>query len=281
MKYLISLLVLINIVLLLVIFSLPNQDLFVIACDVGQGDSILITKGNFQILVDGGPDQKVLDCLSRHLPFWDREIEMVFLTHPDKDHSYGLIEVFKRYKVTNYYDNFYQNEKAHISTSNYQLLEKLVGSSGTSIHQATTGLKLQYGLILLDILNPALEAVANNTYKNINDFSITFNLTYGKFSGLFTGDLGHDGIAAIIKNNGFNNVDYLKVPHHGSKNNLTQEMLDLVNPGIAVISVGKNSYGHPHQEILEMLNAKKVNILRTDQLGDVVLETDGSTWWIK
>ena len=76
-------------------------------------------------------------------------------------------------------------------------------------------------------------------------------------------------------------VDYIKVPHHGSKNGLTESLLNAVEPELAVISVGKNSYGHPHKEILKLLEDNNIRVLRTDELGDVVVVTDGEKIWIK
>src|SRR3989344_2631863 len=97
-------LVLITITVWTAVFSVDNK-LHIVACDVGQGDAILIQKNTTQILIDGGPNQKVLDCLGRHMPFWDRTIEFVILTHPELDHYGGLIDVVKTYNIKTYAHN--------------------------------------------------------------------------------------------------------------------------------------------------------------------------------
>ncbi len=99
MKYLSFSLILVLSVVWLAVITFPDNNLHIIACDVGQGDAMLLTYKNFQVLIDGGPNSKVLPCLSGHMPFWDRQIEVVILTHPEADHFIGLIDVFKNYKI--------------------------------------------------------------------------------------------------------------------------------------------------------------------------------------
>jgi len=79
--------------------ALPDKNLHVVFCDVGQGDAVLVKMGTSQVLVDGGPDNKVLECLARNMPFYDRRIEVVILTHPQADHMNGLVDVLERYTV--------------------------------------------------------------------------------------------------------------------------------------------------------------------------------------
>ena len=298
------------------ITQLPDNNLHIIACDVGQGDAILITYKNTQILTDGGPDKKVMDCLGRHIPFWDRHIELVISTHPDADHSTGLIEVFKRYNVAEVLINPIDS-----GTQTIKALEKVVGSSGATVLTPTYGTKLRLGLIYLDIVNPSLSQIADlnekaensplGFYKPIdptNDYSISFVLAFGKFKGLFTGDIGpavSDRLVDDLGNIGIETIDYIKIPHHGSKNGLTQNLLEKVVPGglprqnpqqepstnssekatakvVGVISVGKNNrYGHPSPEIIEMLSRYNIKTYRTDEMGDVETVTDGEKFWLK
>jgi len=117
--------------------------------------------------------------------------------------------------------------------------------------------------------------------RDPNDFSIVAILSYKDFDALLTGDVSPLQERKIVGSGMVRSVEYIKVPHHGSKNGLTKDFLDAASPDVAVISVGKNnSYGHPHEEILKMLNDKKIKILRTDEMGDVVVETDGKEVWI-
>jgi competence protein ComEC len=272
-RYIVQFLILILAVLAITIFQLPDSNLHVIACDVGQGDAILITYKNIQILTDGGPDTKVMDCLSKHVPFYDREIELIISTHPDADHSTGLITVLKRYKVDNIMINDLDSGTATIKALNNE-----VGSRGIHVIRPVTGLKLRVGLIYLDVLHPTQGFTSTQT----NSYSIVDKLTFGNFKAIFTGDIGPDISDSLINNYLIEPVNYLKVPHHGSKNGLTQNLLEKLKPEIAVISVGKkNRYGHPSQEILEMLNKYKLQILRTDEMRDVEVISNGKSFWVK
>ncbi|KKR71380.1 MAG: internalization-related competence protein ComEC/Rec2 protein [Candidatus Woesebacteria bacterium GW2011_GWA2_40_7b] len=279
-NYIISLLILILAGVTIAIFQLPDNNLHIIACDVGQGDAILAIYKNTQILTDGGPDNKVVSCLGKYLPFWDRNIELVISTHPQKDHFSGLIEVVKRYKV----DNILYS-KLEVSSPGYKVLEKEVGSGGTNVIRPYTGQVLRIGLIQLDILNSSDEQlpITNFQFSNIvNDMGIVTLLKYGQFKALFTADVENaisDKLSVIREIEG---VQYIKVNHHGSKNGLSENLLKAFMPTLAVISNGRNNvYGHPHKEILGMLEKYKVKVLRTDQMGNVEVVTDGEKYWLK
>ncbi|HLD92089.1 MAG TPA: MBL fold metallo-hydrolase [Patescibacteria group bacterium] len=264
-----KLLILLTLTTITVWFSIFTFDsnLHVVACDVGQGDAILIQKNNNQILIDGGPNSRVLDCLGRFIPFWDKTIELVILTHPQEDHYGGLIDVFKNYKV----EKFGQyNTKS--SNQSYQVLEKMVGSRGVEgiiLHQ---GIVVRLGMIYLDVLNPP-EGMQD---KNENNNGIVTLLKYGQFKALFMADVEDSTSNKISESIEIQNIDYIKVNHHGSKNGLTKNLLDVIKPKVAIISVGKNSYGHPDSTIIEMLKNVDAKILRTDELGNIELITDGA-----
>jgi competence protein ComEC len=281
MKYLIIALLLVNLCIWIAILQIPDNNVHIIACDVGQGDAILTTYKNFQVLTDGGPDNRVVDCLSKYMPFWDRTVELVILTHPQTDHFTGLIEIFRRYNV-----KFFLANSVDSSTSSYQVLKSQVGGRKVKVINPKVGLRFRYGLIYLDVVHPddpnkeSLGAFASK--DDLNVFSILAKINFGNFSCLTTGDIDPKTIGEIISYSGFTHSDCLKVPHHGSKNGLTKEMLDIVDPKVALISVGaKNRYGHPSPEILDMLKDKGVKILRTDVDHDIEVISDGIKWWVK
>jgi competence protein ComEC len=280
---------LILIVIWMAVFTYPEKKLHLIACDVGQGDAILAIYGTTQILVDGGATDKVIDCLGMHMPFWDRKIEVVLLTHPQLDHFGGLSEVFKRFRVERFVATSLDS-----SSQAYQALISMVGGSGVQVLNPTTGMVIRSGLLYLDIVWPTSDFQvaaggvskgnvlgAYTTKKDPNDFSVVANLRLGEFDALLTGDIGPKVISEIIQTGKVRNVEYIKVPHHGSKNGLTKELLDVVSPEIAVISVGKNSFGHPHKEILDLLKEYGIQTKRTDKDGNVEIISDGKSWWIK
>jgi competence protein ComEC len=291
------------------VFSYPDQKLHLIACDVGQGDAILAVFGGTQILIDGGSNKKVLECLDSHLPFWDRTIELVVLTHPQTDHFGGLIDVFKTYEVEKFLATSLDS-----SSHDYQVLKEVVGGSGVEVINPTSGMVIRLGTIYLDIVWPtskfleqnfawqateefiqrqslepqglSLEKLENvlgsfTTSRDPNDFSIVAILRYGEFDALLTGDIGPDVTDKILASGLIGEVEYIKIPHHGSKNGLTQNLLDATSPEVAVISSGKsNSYGHPHREVLDMLSCYGLRVFRTDLSGNVEIVSDGEKFWV-
>lgn len=296
-KYTLSFLLLSTILVWLAILAIPGDNLSLIACDVGQGDAILAIYGKTQVLVDGGPDAKVLECLSKYLPFWDKKIEGVLLTHPQKDHLAGLVEVLKRYEV-----EVFIATPVDSSTMEFEVLKSLVGGKGIRLINPVSPMSIRFGLIYLDIVWPSGSFVFLNTSasgkavvaqdsnvlgiystkRDLNDFSIVAVLKFGDFDALLTGDISQKIADEILATGLIKDVEYIKVPHHGSKNGLTQEFLDASTPEIAIISSGRNNpYGHPHQEVLKMLSEKGVKILRTDQEGDIKVSSDGKDWRVE
>jgi competence protein ComEC len=295
-KYLLIVLGLMVIVVWMAVLSFPQKKLLIIACDVGQGDASIIIYGETQILVDGGPDDSVLECLSEHIPFWDRNIELIVLSHPQRDHYGGLIDVLKRYDV-----EAFVSSSLDSSSQGYGVLKNIVGGSGVRVINPTSGMVIRLGMIYLDILHPSKQYILSNTEgievnerANIlgsyttsldpNEFSVVIILRLGEFEALFTGDIDpklSNVIADQILSYGIKGVEYIKIPHHGSKNGVSSKLLDVVEPDMAIISVSaKNSYGHPHEEVLKMLSDRDIKILRTDEEGDIIIKSDGSNVWI-
>lgn len=271
-KYLFGILALSALSIWLAFFASQDRNLHLIACDVGQGDAILAIYQNIQVLTDGGPGSSVLTCLEKYMPFWDREIELVVLTHPQFDHYGGLIEVLRRYKVGTFLTNNIDS-----STPSLEALRNVVGGSETRVIYPGVGRRIRAGMIYLDILHPEKGTVS----ANVNNISIVSILRFGDFEALLTGDIENEIANEIAEKGLIKNVDYIKIPHHGSKNGLTLGLLETSKPEIAVISVGKkNSYGHPHKEVLEMLASYGLRVLRTDELGDIEVVSDGKKWWL-
>lgn len=269
--YIVYCLTLISILSVLSLYSLQDrEELKIIVCDVGQGDAILIQKQSTQILIDGGPNASVIDCLSKFMPFWDRQLELVVLTHPQKDHHGGLKQVFEQYKIKNYLTTTAENNESQ----DYQdFLQTLVRES-TNQMIANVGMRFTISSIEFEILS---------SFKNssdVNNDSIVMLMKYGGFDGLFTGDIGPK-VSDDLSGNA-PDVEYLKLPHHGSKNGLSEKLLNALSPEIAVISVGrKNRFGHPHGEITNMLEERKINYYLTSEVGNVVVTTDGKSYTIK
>jgi len=244
-------------ILALIIFS-SSQKLSVTFLDVGQGDSILISEGSNQILIDGGPSGQILtEKLGKHIPFWDRKIEMVIATHPDQDHIEGLIAAIRNYEVEMVMEN-----SREAQTKVYQNLKNIIQEKEVEKIDAEVGMKVKFGNgAILEIIHASKE----NT-KETNSKSIVAKLTFGQNSFLLTGDLpdNEEGKLSDV------NARILKVSHHGSKNATTEIFLNKINAESAIISVGKNNrYGHPAPEVLERLKKAKLSTFRTDKLGDI------------
>jgi competence protein ComEC len=279
MKKIIIFLSLVTISVWVSVFSI-DSNLHIIACDVGQGDAILIQKHTTQILIDGGPNQNVLNCLGKHMPFWDRQIEMVILTHPEADHYSGLIDVFKNYKVVNFGQN-----NTNSSNQTYQVLKNVVGGTTTATSHLDRGTTIRAGMIQLDVVWPTQQNTSSNGNPiagSTNNNGVVLLMKYAQFKALFTADVENKVSDELLGLNEIENLNYIKVNHHGSRHGMSQKLLDAVSPQIAVISVSsRNSYGHPSAEIIDMLTKKNVKILRTDELGDVEIVTNGKDFWAK
>ncbi len=284
----IGLLALITVSIWLAFFSFPSQKLEIVFCDVGQGDAIIIQKGFNQMLIDGGPNQKVLECLANNLPFFDRTIEIVALTHPQADHLTGIDFVIDRYSV----DYFLSGPEGNESTGYKKLIEKIKSRKQTKIHNPYLGEKIEFAGMEIYSLWPERSWVAQklgtdfiasdytkeesvlgvSTTADLNEFSLVFLLKYGGFQALFTGD-ADSGIQdeILLANDSLNQIDILKVPHHGAKSALLPGFLEILNPQIAVISVGKNSYGHPSGELIKKMEELGIKVRRTDLEGEIKL----------
>jgi competence protein ComEC len=238
--------------------------------DVGQGDAIFIeTPQNHQILIDGGPDDTVIEKLGKEMPFWDRTIDLIILTHPEHDHISGLIEALKRYKVKNILWTGVIRD-----TAEYEEWKKLIQKEGANIFIAQSGQQIEGGLTLINILHP-LESLEGKKVNNTNNTSIIARLVFGDTSFLFTGD-AYQSVERLLLTRSKQQLDsdILKVGHHGSKTSTAPEFVEAVSPEIAVISAGKdNPYGHPHIETIQ--NLEGIKIFRTDLDGDIKVVSDG------
>jgi len=246
--------------------------------DIGQGDAIFIEAPNGnQMLIDGGPPKAVLGALRKVMPFYDRSIDALLVTNPDKDHIAGFIDVLGGYKVEKIVEPGTQSP-----SGTFAELEK------TIVARHVPELVAQRGMIVwLDkkrgvgfhILFPDRDVSELST----NNGSVVGRLVYGNTSVMFTGDSPQNIERYLSSLDGKSlKSDVLKVGHHGSRTSTSQEFVGFVSPTYAVISVAKdNSYGHPNQETLDTLNQFGVKTFRTDQVGTIVMKSDGENIEVK
>jgi competence protein ComEC len=214
------------------------------------------------------------------MPFWDRTIEIMILTHPHSDHLAGLIDVTKRYNVL-----YFATEEIGSQAIIYKELIKQLEQNHVKQKYLfqDDAFKIADG-VTLKTLWPTQEwtdlVSAGEGSSEENGLSSIQLLNYKNFKALFTGDAQASDLEKI--NSSLSIVNLLKVPHHGSRFGLTEEILNILNPKLAVISVGKNNkYGHPTAFILDLIKSKNIKALRTDQVGDIEIISDGNTFWQK
>jgi beta-lactamase superfamily II metal-dependent hydrolase len=242
--------------------------------DVGQGDSIYIrTTEKQDILIDGGPDERVIGELGRAMPFLDDEIDAVILTHPHADHVVGLVEVLKRYKV----GAVYYTGASHTSSVFFEFLN-LIKQKEIPFHITKAGDQIPLlGAEMLKILWPQ-KSLANEKNVDLNDGSIVSQLIFGKTSFLFMGDAGEKVEAELLSNVKLLKSDLIKIGHHGSKTASSEKFLKVVAPEYAVILCGKNNdFGFPAPRILKRLLRLGVQVFRTDLDEQITAISDGVT----
>lgn len=255
--------------------------LHIVFCNVGQGDAVLIkTPQGKAILFDAGPDDAVLSCVSDHLPFWQRSINLVILSHPHADHFRGLFDLLERYNVEQFVSEDLDN-----NITEYKAIKQMISEKGIKKRFILRGdrIRLQ-DKVSITFLGPDQAFLKATSPKGMvgesKEFaSLTAILQYGSFTMLLTGDTQSEQLQQDISASNIRQIDVLQSPHHGSGTGLTAEIVQLLDPKLAVISVGKNRYGHPSKKTLELLKDRKV--LRTDKAGDVEIVTDGQKWWVR
>lgn len=266
-----SLLTLIFLTVWLLVISLPAGELVIKIFDVGQGDSIFIrTPAGFTILVDGGPNNRVVEYLDQELPLWDRRLDAIILTHPQADHLSGLVEVVRRFKVNKVFVSGVEN-----TTNNYKLWEKTLEDKKISPVIVTSSNTLNLSdTVKLAFLWPKEQSPK---VADLNEASIVMKLSYGNFDALLTGDADQKVQPYTSSLTG---IEVLKVPHHGSKTAMSQDFINSVSPELSIISAGvKNRYGHPAIETLKQLQKIKSKVLRTDRNGTIKIVSNGETWY--
>lgn len=273
------------IVSLVVLKQVLSNKTRIVFCDVGQGDATYIRVINrIDILIDAGPKNAVLRCLGKYMPLYDRTIELAILSHPQDDHYGGFLPLLDRYRIKVFIMNPVDNPAQSFQELKAKLFEKHVS---IKFMHASDKIKLPDSEIefywpttqfISHTVSEAVTPVSNSpavlgeATVDLNAYSLIFVFQQNNDRILFTGDATPGILNALLKQSKLKS-SVLKIPHHGSKNGLTPLFLDLADPRVIVISVGrKNRYGHPSPEIISLLSSKYRKYLRTDEVGDVIFE---------
>lgn len=246
-----------------------NNPLCISYIDVGQGDCSLISCNGVNILVDGGEAEEsstVLKYLS------DNEIDSIdcyILTHPHSDHIGATINILNSIECKKVFTTYFS--EFNIPTSS--LFENLIDTiydNGVELVTVDAGDTFSFGELDIEIIAPIVES------DEYNEMSIVFIASYLDTRCLFTGDTTKKVEYQILENDISVDCDIIKIAHHGSTTSNSEKFINAVSPAIAIISCGKdNSYGHPHKEIISMLEEYEIDYLRTDKYGTIVYYGDG------
>ena len=272
-------------ILLSVVYrSIIDRRTKIVFCDVGQGDAAYIRiKNQTDVLIDAGPNRKILSCLGKHMPFYDRKIELAIISHPQADHFGGFLEIIERYQIEKIILPPVDNSNRSFSKLKNRILAKgiitLFFQAGDKITVNTGQLSFYWPTerflnqtLVYDRPRQLNTQILGVSSLDLNYFSFISMYEENGFRVLFTGDAPFLVLNKLLEQDGLKTM-ILKIPHHGSKNGLTKKFLDLAGPEVAVISVGKNNpHGHPAKEVLEMLQASQVKIRRTDEEGEIIFK---------
>lgn len=242
--------------------------------NVGQGDSTLIRfETGEKMLVDCGPNRDILSVLGNKLFFYEREIDYLLITHPDLDHYGGCIDIIKRFKIK----NIITNGKEKPGDKVCEELMKVIREEGAVVTKIDSPKILTISSSVLEFLSPDPSLNLDKEISDHNNYSLVFRLVHGEKKILFTGDIEEKMEQGLVKKYCTSEIcpslrsDILKVGHHGSDSSSSELFLRYVRPEIAVISVGKNKFGHPSRRVINHLHRAGAQIFRTDLIGDIAL----------
>ncbi len=270
--------------LLLVASQRPDGRLHLWVLDVGQGDAILLRtpRGN-TALIDGGPGATpLLNGVGKELPFWQRNLNLVVLTHPHDDHLTGLVDLLGRYRV----DEVVETAFTPTTRTQEEWLRTLKDRA-VAVHYARSGEEISFQGepdLSLRVLSPATpDAAAELKGGGLNNTSIVMKLSYGRENILLEGDAQVEAEGEMVRRETSElPAQVLKVGHHGSSTSSSAPFLSQVQPQVAIISVGAgNSYGHPTSQTLQALQKAGAKVLRTDLNGAIEIIADKSQMWVR
>lgn len=253
--------------------ALREDGLYIHFLDIGQGDATFITfPDGQQMLIDCAIDNRIMEALSRAMPFYDRTLDFLVITHPDMDHYGGCIDVLNRYEVKHIVYTGAQKKNLFFTTFDEKL--KSVPSEYIQIDALRSW---NIGGVDVQVLFP--DKPIEDIDFDSNDTSIVLKMSYGDQDVLFTGDAEAELETYLVeKYSDQLDVEVLKAGHHGSDTSSNPDFLKVTKPDATVISVGEeNKYGHPSGRVLKRFDRLGTNVWRTDTQGDIILHITTST----
>lgn len=254
------------------LWSLPDGKLHITFCSVGQGDATYVRfPDGRDMLVDAGPGDSVLACLGSAMPFWDHALDLVVVSHDEKDHIGGMASVLNRYKVGTVVTSGI-TKQSEVSAAVFSLIQK-ERIHTVNVHTGST-VKIGESTLLVTAPDGTTSPSVLGATTSENAYGVVFLLRYQSVDVAFFGD---STATSTVTGLADSRIEVLKVPHHGSKTGFENGIISRLNPLYSIISVGKNSYGHPDQSVIAALANAGSRVLRTDQDGAVSCVSDGIT----
>lgn len=260
----------------------PSGNLQITCLDIGQGDCISIQLPQGQnFLIDGGSSNKKNIARYQILPYLKNQgiavVDAILISHTDNDHISGVLELFdymSEHLTSVRVKNLILPEWTQPDDAYQNLIDK-AQTAGVKVQKGRKGEYVQAGDTLFRFLSPEKGTTGTET----NEDAMVVELLYGQFKGLFAGDIGAETEKKLLPE--LEDVDFLKVGHHGSRYSSCQEFLDVIRPEMAVISCSAtNTYGHPSGETIERLEDAGAKIWYTMKKGAVTVATDGEKAWV-
>ncbi len=247
--------------------QLENEDLKIYYLNVGQADSILIQNQNKNMLIDAGNNGDGDNIVKYLKELQINKIDILVGTHPHEDHIGGLDDVIDSFEIGTIY-----MPKVATTTKTFEDVLDAIESKELKVTTPEIDSEFSLGDLKFKIL------WTSDDEDNLNSSSIVLKMTFDELSYIFAGDAEAAEEKEIIKS-GYNiEAQVLKLGHHGSSTSSSEEFLDKVSPSIAIIMTGEgNSYGHPHKEVLERLEARNIKVYRTDTDGTILITSDGKS----
>lgn len=264
----------------ILLFDIGRNRLEMVFLDVGQGDGIFLRMPNgATMMVDGGSssEEAVYEQIIYPYLTWAgvRKLDYLVMTHLDSDHMNGLVDLLE----SGFPVGCLLISEVTMDEMEVEEIKKIALKNGTEVVRIGWDDRIKFGEVEIKCISPKVLT----SPQTENECSVVLELNYRRFSCLLTGDVEGNGektVEEYMKTRSMYTL--LKVAHHGSKYSTSEVFLAAVRPVAAVISCGeKNSYGHPHRELLDRLEAVGSDIYCTAECGAVMVNTNGIRWEIK